>query len=156
VNEVHLATLFGERSHAGVALQGGCVLVAAAIVAKDGEELADFEEAGVSAEGGGFLDEFETFLDDFGTTAALLAVELGDGAGAGFLDGLEGGPFGEQGDGERSEEVTPDELEGLGVVVFEGLGEFVGEAGANVDELASLLNEGGDLVGERVGGGAGF
>ena len=39
---------------------------------------------------------------------------------------------------------------------FEGLGEAVGEAGADVDELAALFDEGVDLVREGVGGGVGF
>ena len=120
------------------------------------EELVGFEEVGVGADGDGGGDEGESFFDDFGTTASLFVVELGDGGGAGFLETLEGGPFGKQGAGEWGEEVAADELEGLGVVVFEGLGEAVGEAGADVDELAALFDEGVDLVREGVGGGVGF
>lgn len=118
--------------------------------------MVGFEEAFVGAHGDGFGDEFEALFDDFWAATALLVVELGDGGGLGFLDGLEAGPFGEQGAGERGEEVAPDELEGLWVVVFEGLSELVGEAGADVNELASFFDEGGNLAREGVGGGVGL
>lgn len=120
------------------------------------EKLVDFKEAGIGAKRHCFFDQLETLLDDFRTAASLLVVKLGDRAGTSFLNCLEGGPFGEKGDGQRGEEVTPDKLEGLWVVVFEGLGEFVGKAGPDVDELAAFFDEGGDLVGQRVGDGVGL
>ena len=121
-----------------------------------GEGLVDFEQGGVGAHGVGVCDELKTFFDHFGAPASLFVVEAGDGGGAGFLEVLEGGPFGEQSAGERGEEVTANELEGLWEVVFEVLGEAVGEAGAGVDELAAFFGEGGNLMGERVGNGEGL
>ncbi len=111
----------------------------------------DFEDGFPSAKRDGVADDLETFFDDLGATAPLLVVELGNGCGPGFLKCMERGPFGEEGAGERCEEVAPDEIEGLGKGVLEGLGELVGEAGADADELAAFLGEQRDLVGERIG-----
>jgi len=104
----------------------------------------------IDTHGDGFFDELETVLNDFGATTSLGVIKLGEGSGAGFLEDLEGGPFCEQSAGKRGKEIATNELEGLWVVVFESLGEFVGEAGADVDELAPFFDEGGELMGEWI------
>ena len=110
------------------------------------------KDAFLSAEGNAVLDDFDAILNDFGAATAMGEVELGDGGWFCFLDGLKGRPFGEKGTSERGVDVAPDELEGLWEAVFEGLGEFVGQAGTDANELASLLGEQGDLVSQRIGG----
>lgn len=101
----------------------------------------------------GAPDDFKALFERFRPPASVGVVEFGDGGGSGFLKGFESRPLGEEGAGERGEEITADELQGLGEAVFEGLGEFVGEAGADADELAAFFGEQGDLVGEWIRGG---
>lgn len=98
------------------------------------------------------LDELESFFDDLWPPAGVFVVELGDGGGPSFSKILKRGPFGEESTGERAEEVATDKMQCLWEGVLEGLSEFVRQAGANADELASLLGEQGDLVGNRVDG----
>ena len=116
----------------------------------------DGEDGFFGAEGNGVLDELNARFDDFGAAAAMSIVELGDGGGFGFLKRLEGGPFGQEGAGERCVEIAAGEFEGLGETVFEGLGESIGEAGADADELAAFFGEQGDLIGKWIDGNPGL
>lgn len=110
------------------------------------EELsAAFESDGVSADGHGFCDECEAYFDGLGTPGAVLVVELLDGGWAGPLQGLQGGPLLEEGEGKAGVEIASRDLEGLGKAILEDLGETICGADAQVDELPALLSQDGEL-----------
>ena len=110
------------------------------------EELgAAIESDGVSADRDGRGDKCEAFFDGLGTPGAVLVVELLDGCGAGPLQSLQGGPLLEEGEGKAGVEIASRNLEGLWKAVFEDLGEAICGADPQVDELAALLSQDGEL-----------
>lgn len=110
------------------------------------------EGGGIVAHGHGVADEVESPLDGAGPAAGVGDVEPADRFPARLAEILKGGPFFEEGAGERGEEVAAGEIEGLGEAFLEDLGEFVGEAGADGDELAAFLHQGGETARGGIGG----
>ena len=114
------------------------------------EQCVGLEHGLVGAHGHGVADHLETLFDDFRAAALSGIIELLDGRRPRFSQGLEVGPIHQEIAGERRVKVAPAQFKRLREDFLEGLGEPVGEVGADINELTAFLGEQGDLVGERI------